>query len=160
MSSEMIVNSWIPEDLMHMALPPCHYSFQVVCKPYYGGIGFYIVWNQRSTDLFLGCPYNIASYSLLAKILEKLTGLKAIGVVGNLNKVHLYDNQLKSAEEQSDRDVYKYDSPDILIDLDNNVDYLNITIDDFLELVSPDSFKLIRYDSYPAINIPMLARDN
>lgn len=93
--TDLIVNSWNIDDLEEMSLIPCHYSFQLVG----GNDGFIIVWNQRSTDVLLGTPTNIQFYYLMGKILEWWTDYKFKGVVANLNKVHLYDNQIDFAKK-------------------------------------------------------------
>lgn len=117
------VDAWNPEEKHLQALPPCHYGFQVVVRPYYepglrhiadnnnlkgDKLGFELHWNQMSCDTFLGLPFNIASYATLALILEKITGYKALAIQGDLKKVHLYDNSLDAVKEQLSRGVSKY----------------------------------------------------
>ena len=71
MSRRLLVNSWNQDSLFDMALPPCHYSFQFYCD---GDGGLSILVNMRSCDVFLGLPFNVASYSLLLLMVGRLTG--------------------------------------------------------------------------------------
>lgn len=106
MSSRLKVNAWNPSEIFQTALPPCHSEFQVIGVPLENGaFGFELHWNQRSVDTFLGLPFNIASYGLLAKILEFITGYKALGIEGTLKCVHFYDNQYEAAKELLGRDA-------------------------------------------------------
>ena len=100
MGSRLIVSAWNPSELDKTALPPCHTGFQIIGIPLNNGkFGFELHWYQRSVDTFLGLPYNVASYALLAKMLEEVTGFKAMAVQGDLKCVHLYDNQFEPAKE-------------------------------------------------------------
>ena len=100
MGSRLIVSAWNPSELHLTALPPCHTGFQIIGVPIGNDeYGFELHWQQRSVDLFLGLPFNIASYALLAKILEKITGYKALGIQGDLKCVHFYENQIELAKE-------------------------------------------------------------
>jgi thymidylate synthase len=120
--------------------------------------GFELHWNQRSVDTFLGLPYNIASYATLALILERMTGQKALGIQGDLKKVHLYDNSLDAVKEQLSRDVNKYDKCELDGDVfDKSIWYESL--DEILGYSHPLDFELQNYESYPAINVEMLERD-
>ena len=92
-----------------MALPPCHYSFQITVID--GKLN--LLWNQRSVDTMLGLPFNIASYALLLHLLAKETGLKEGKLVGFLADVHIYENHIDGAKEQLTRDPNKYPLPTI-----------------------------------------------
>ncbi len=105
----MIVMAWNPTMLDEMALPPCHYGFQVTVID--GGLN--LLWNQRSVDTMLGLPFNIASYALLLHLLAKETGLKEGKLVGFLADVHIYVNHVDGAKEQLVRDVNQYKLPTI-----------------------------------------------
>jgi thymidylate synthase len=105
----MIVSAWNPEQLEEMALPPCHYGFQITVLD--GKLN--LLWNQRSVDTMLGLPFNIASYALLLHLLAKETGLKEGKLVGFLADVHIYENHLDKAKEQLKRDPNKYPLPKI-----------------------------------------------
>ena len=136
MSSELIVSAWNPSDKKEMSLPPCHYGFQIVMRPlnkikcecsesqaiYCGSkcqipqYGFELHFQMRGVDTFLGLPYNIASYATLALILEKITGYKALAILGDLKKVHLYDNSLDAVKEQLSRNADKFDKCELKMD--------------------------------------------
>jgi len=100
----MIVNAWNPLQFNEMALPPCHYSFQVTTI----GNKLNLMWNQRSVDTMLGLPFNIASYALLLHLLAKETGFKEGKLVGFLADVHIFENHVEGAKEQLSRDPNKY----------------------------------------------------
>ena len=101
-SRRHLVDSWNVEDLDKMTLPPCHYTFQ--CYVADGKLS--LMWNQRSADLFLGVPFNISSYGLLLLLLCKETRLEPGELIGNFGDLHLYNNHIKQAEEQIERDSY------------------------------------------------------
>ena len=105
----MIVSAWNPQQFSEMALPPCHYSFQITVID--GKLN--LLWNQRSVDTMLGLPFNIASYALLLHLLAKESGLKEGKLVGFLADVHIYENHLDGAKEQLSRDPEKYQLPTI-----------------------------------------------
>ncbi len=100
----MIVSAWNPIQFNEMALPPCHYAFQVTVID--GKLN--LLWNQRSVDTMLGLPFNIASYALLLHLLAKEAGLKEGKLVGFLADVHIYENHIEGAKEQLSRDPNKY----------------------------------------------------
>jgi thymidylate synthase len=90
-------------------------------------------------------------------VLEKITGYKALAIQGDLKKVHLYDNSLDAVKEQLSRDVDKYDECELKMDTLTEVQLqkdINLIND-----IEPESFKLQNYESYPAINVKMLERD-
>lgn len=95
----MIVMAWNPTALHRMALPPCHYGFQVTVI----GNKLNLLWNQRSIDVALGLPFNIASYALLLHLLAKETGLKEGKLVGFLADTHIYTNHVEGLKEQLKR---------------------------------------------------------
>ncbi len=95
----MIVSAWNPVDFHRMALPPCHYSFQVTVTA--GKLN--LLWNQRSVDVALGLPFNIASYGLLLHLLAKETELKEGRLVGFLADTHIYINHFEGLKEQLSR---------------------------------------------------------
>jgi thymidylate synthase len=153
MGSRLKVSAWNPAELDQTALPPCHDGFQIIGVPLPGGkFGFEMHWNQRSVDTFLGLPFNIASYAALAKILEHITGYKALGIEGTLKCVHFYDNQIEAVKELLTRDPMKHGECELRID--SNIvwntfkDFSNVQIEDF---------RLTGYTSDAAIKVDMLA---
>jgi thymidylate synthase len=99
----MIVSAWNPPDLLDMALPPCHYGFQVTVIN--GKLN--LLWNQRSVDVALGLPFNIASYGLLLHLLAKESNLQEGRLVGFLADTHIYVNHLEGMMLQLQRETYK-----------------------------------------------------
>jgi thymidylate synthase len=99
----MIVSAWNPVDFSRMALPPCHYCFQVTVIE--GRLN--LMWNQRSVDVALGLPFNIASYGLLLHLLAKETGFMEGRLVGFLGDTHIYVNHVDGLKEQLNRSPMK-----------------------------------------------------
>ncbi|MBR9691181.1 thymidylate synthase [Candidatus Woesearchaeota archaeon] len=98
----MIVSAWNPVDFHRMALPPCHYSFQVTVI----NNKLNLLWNQRSIDSALGLPFNIASYALLLHLLAKESGFKEGRLVGFLADTHVYVNHVDGLKEQLAREPF------------------------------------------------------
>jgi len=92
----MIVSAWNPCDLHRMALPPCHYNFQVTVID--GKVN--LLWNQRSVDVALGLPFNIASYGCLLHLLAKEAGLGEGKLIGFLGDTHIYINHINAISLQ------------------------------------------------------------
>jgi thymidylate synthase len=189
MSSYLVVNAWNPTELDQTALAPCHYGFQVVGVPLTieekkewvlknkivlntteaieaaaleadtPTHGFMLSWDQRSSDVFLGIPFNIASYALMAKKLEMLTGHVALGIQGNLKCVHFYDNQYDAAKELLLRDPFKHENCELTYKNEPLIYAHNHTanIDEFMASIDPKDFILSGYTSDPAIKVKMLA---
>ncbi len=137
-----IITSWNPEYLYAMAaeedasrFPICHNMYQI------NQIGgkLHLQLYQRSADIFLGVPFNIASYALLTMVLAQVAGYKPGEFVHTFGDVHIYENHLEQAKEQLARVPKEFPK----IELDPSVKH----IDDF----TPDRVKLIGYDSYPAL---------
>jgi thymidylate synthase len=95
----MIVSAWNPIDLPRMALPPCHYAFQVTVID--GKVN--LLWNQRSVDVALGLPFNIASYGCLLHLLAKEAGLGEGKLIGFLGDTHIYVNHAEGIRTQIER---------------------------------------------------------
>ncbi len=134
-SRRLVVSAWNVADLPDMALPPCHLLFQfyvangkLSCQLY-----------QRSADVFLGVPFNIASYALLTMMVAQVTGLKPGEFIHTLGDAHLYDNHLEQAQTQLARDPRPL--PQMRIDPSITL------IDDF----KFEHFTLEGYDPHPHI---------
>jgi len=99
-SRRLIVSAWNPAEIDEMALPPCHVLFQFYVND--GELSCQLY--QRSADLFLGVPFNIASYSLLTIMIAQVCGLRAGDFVHTFGDLHLYQNHLEQAREQLHRE--------------------------------------------------------
>jgi thymidylate synthase len=109
-SRRLMVNAWNAADLDDMALPPCHYGFQV----YINDGKMDLMWNQRSADVFLGLPYDLAMYGLLLLMLAKGTNYIPGQLIVSLGDCHLYNNHINQAKEQLSRNFRKL--PNVSVD--------------------------------------------
>ena len=117
--------------------------------------GFELHWNQRSVDTFLGLPFNIASYGLLALILEQITGFTALGIEGTLKCVHFYDNQYEAAKELLSRDPNTHPNCEVVLPPLEGLQ--NADIDSIFNWYKPEYFKLDGYTCDKEIKVDMLA---
>lgn len=143
-SRRLIVTAWRPDELDQMALPPCHYSFQVIIEQETKTM--HLLWNQRSVDNFLGCPFNIASYATLLHILARVTGYNVGTLTGFLADVHIYENHVDQVMQQLSRE------PMPLCELKIND---RICVGFNIDAIEPSDFELVNYVSHPAIKAPM-----
>lgn len=156
-----IVSAWNVGDLNAMALPPCHVMFQCYVdtpKPGTPKPVIHLKMTQRSADLFLGVPFNLASYALLLQMIASVLNMTPGRVVIDMGDVHIYENHFEQVETQLDREVRVAPTVDIdhlWLDLDGRVsegDYRDI-----FKQVEPTAFKLVDYDPHEAIRAPMAA---
>lgn len=135
-SRRLLVSAWNPTELDVATLPPCHYSYQFSVD----GDKLSLMYNMRSNDLFLGCPFNIASYALLLHIVAKITGKVPHELIASLGDCHIYKNHIEQVKEQLSRTPHKLPQ----LELPANADYSNI--DAFLKSVKTSDFKLLNYE--------------
>lgn len=133
----LIVSGWNPAVCDQVALPPCHTLFQF--KISHGGTRLNCQLYQRSADIFLGVPFNIASYALLTHMIAQVTGLEVGEFVHTFGDLHLYENHVEQIKEQLSRE------PKPLAKLWLNPEVKNINN------FTPNDIKLIDYQSHPAI---------
>ena len=138
-SRRLIVSAWNPADIGDMALPPCHCLFQFYVAD--GRLSCQLY--QRSADVFLGVPFNIASYALLTLMMAQVTGLQPGDFVHSFGDVHLYRNHFDQAREQLSR------APRALPRMSLNPDVTSLF--DF----TYDDFTLEAYDPHPHIKAPV-----
>ncbi|MCX6816081.1 MAG: thymidylate synthase [Candidatus Aenigmarchaeota archaeon] len=135
----IIVTAWNPGEVDQMALPPCHMFFQFFVANGKLSLQMY----QRSCDMFLGVPFNIASYSLLLSMIAQVTGLQPGDFVHTLGDAHIYHNHFDQVKEQLSREPFPL--PQLWL----NPDVKNI--DDF----TMNDIRLDNYQSHPAIKADM-----
>src|SRR5574344_856154 len=148
-SRRLLVNSWNVPELENMSLPPCHYSFQFYVS---GKNNEYLslMWNQRSTDAFLGLPFNIASYALLLNIIAKMTNKIPLELIGNFGDTHIYKNHIDVVKQQLQRAPHPL--PTLVMP---DIDYQNMSIDEVLKSVKTSDFKLENYIHDDTLKAPM-----
>lgn len=134
-SRRIIVSAWNVGDLENMNLPPCHAFFQFYVANGKLSLQLY----QRSADIFLGVPFNIASYALLLQMMAQVTGLQAGDFVHTLGDAHVYSNHLEQVKLQLTREPRKL--PRML---------LNPEVDSIFDFKFED-FELVGYDPHPHI---------
>ena len=138
-SRRLIVTAWNPADVDRMALPPCHCLFQFYVAD--GKLSCQLY--QRSADIFLGVPFNIASYALLTHMMAHVTGLKPGEFIHTLGDAHLYLNHLEQADEQLTRQPLPL--PKLVLKRDVK------EIDQFVF----EDFEIAGYEAHPHIAAPV-----
>ena len=138
-SRRLIVSAWNVGQIEKMALPPCHCLFQFYVAEGVLSCQLY----QRSADLFLGVPFNIASYSLLTMMVAQVTDLKPGWFVHTFGDVHLYRNHLEQARLQLTREPYPLPTMKINPEVKNIFDF------------KYEDFELVGYQAHPHIRAPV-----
>ncbi|HJX26106.1 MAG TPA: thymidylate synthase [Chthoniobacterales bacterium] len=138
-SRRLIVNAWNAAEIDKMALPPCHVLFQFYVQN--GELSCQLY--QRSADLFLGVPFNIASYALLTLMVAQVADLRPGDFVHTFGDLHLYQNHLEQAREQLTRDCRSLPRMK-----------LNSAVKNIRDFKFED-FELVDYDPHPAIKAPI-----
>lgn len=179
-SRRLMVSAWNVSEIENMTLPPCHYGFQVYTRVLshkervefyessFGKVEFItpseilldemrvpkraisLMWSQRSCDVPLGIPFNIASYGLLLEILGKMVNMVPDELIGNLGDCHIYINQVDGIKEQIIREPH---NPPTL-EISNTIDF-NLDIDKLLKISYPHDFQIKNYKYHPTIKIPL-----
>jgi thymidylate synthase len=149
-SRRILINAWNPCQLHEQALPPCHilYNFfknndEISCMMY-----------MRSSDLFLGLPFNIASTALLTYIIAKVAGFKVKEIAISICDCHIYEEHLEPLNMQMERTPYEFPS----IHIKKEIDINNLSIDEkikWIENLTFEDFELINYNCYPTIKAIM-----
>ena len=142
-SRRLLVNAWNVSDLYDMVLPPCHYGFQLFIND--GRLD--LMWQQRSADMFLGLPYDIAMYGLLLEMIAEGAGLKPGTLIGSLGDCHLYYNHLEQAEEFLSAEQYELPK----LKLKWGGIKLREGANNFVFIPPSDSIKIENYKHSPAI---------
>ncbi|MEW8025688.1 MAG: thymidylate synthase [Candidatus Thiodiazotropha sp.] len=138
-SRRLVVSAWNPAQVEHMALPPCHCLFQFYVAE--GRLSCQLY--QRSADIFLGVPFNIASYALLTMMVAQVTGLQPGEFVHTFGDAHLYSNHLEQVDLQLSREPRKLPKMKI-----------NPAVKSIFDFRFED-FELVNYDPHPHIKAPV-----
>lgn len=138
-SRRLIVSAWNPGEVDQMALPPCHTLWQVRVQ----GNRLHLQLYQRSADMFLGVPFNIASYALLAHMLAHVTGYEAGDFIHTMGDAHIYSNHVDQVETQLAREPRPLPRLRISRDVKSIFDFRF------------EDFEFLDYDPAPAIKAPV-----
>lgn len=137
-SRRHVVSAWNPPEIEYMALPPCHILFQFYVAEGRLSLSMY----QRSADIFLGLPFNIASYGLLLLLVARETGLKPGDLIISLGDVHLYANHVDQAQTQLERDPL----PAPFVHIEPDISMFDL---------EPGDITLLNYNYHQAIRAPV-----
>jgi thymidylate synthase len=138
-SRRIVVSAWNPAEIEKMALPPCHCLFQFYVAE--GKLSCQLY--QRSADIFLGVPFNIASYALLMMMIAQVSGLETGEFIHTFGDAHLYLNHLEQVELQLSREPYPLSRMELNKDITSLFDF------------QYDDFELIHYRCHPHISAPI-----
>ncbi len=138
-SRRMIVSAWNVSEIPNMALPPCHAFFQFYVAD--GKLSCQLY--QRSADVFLGVPFNIASYALITLMIAQVCGLEAGDFIHTLGDAHLYSNHMEQTSLQLSREAYPLPEMKINPDVKNIFDF------------KFEDFELVNYQHHPHIKAPV-----
>jgi thymidylate synthase len=139
-SRRLMVNAWNVGELDQMVLPPCHFSFQCYSHEKEDKRYLSLAWNQRSVDVGLGLPFNIASYALLLEMIANEVNMIPYELIGNLGDCHIYNNHIEGLKEQLTREPYPLPT---------------VHVRDGLFSYIPDDIILDNYKSHPPIKLPL-----
>jgi thymidylate synthase len=195
-SRRLMVNAWNVGELDQMVLPPCHNSFQVYTrelsfqerldiydpqKLYHNEVDSWfldklniptraisLMWSQRSCDVPLGIPFNIASYALLLELLAKMTNMVPDELIGNLGDTHIYHNQVDGIKEQLTREPYQLPKLNINTEwwptesgecgegpIDAQAVLEGFSNDNFCKCLIEEDIQLGNYKYHPTIKMPL-----
>jgi thymidylate synthase len=138
-SRRLIVSAWNPPDVPQMALPPCHTMWQVRIL----GGKLHLQLYQRSADMFLGVPFNIASYALLLVMLAHVTGYEPGDFVHSIGDAHIYSNHMEQVQTQLARDLRPLPTLRVTRPVTSLFDFRF------------EDFEITGYDPHPAIKAPV-----
>ena len=145
-SRRIMASLWNPNALADSVLPPCHYGFQI----YINDDKIDLMWNQRSVDVFLGLPYDIAMYGLLLCMLAEGSGYRPGSLIASLGDCHLYSNHLEQAREQLGRDMMPL--PQVEVDFGLKI---MEGAGNFILIPGHNQIRLKNYKSHPPIKAPL-----
>lgn len=140
-SRRIILNAWNVSEIKEMALPPCH----ILAQFYVNDNKLSCLMYQRSADVFLGVPFNIASYALLTHMIAQVTGLQVGEFIHTIGDAHIYNNHIEQVNEQLQRDTETYDLCTLKLDP---------TITD-IDKFTMESIEILNYKSYDTIKADM-----
>lgn len=149
-SRRAVLSAWNPSQLNEMALPPCHilYTF------YKSNEGLHCAMTMRSSDLFLGLPFNIASTCILTHIIAKVMHIKPCAICINITDAHIYEEHVDAINKQLNNEVKEFPQMKILKDAPLYESTVDEKIKWILSLTYED-FQILNYESADAIRAPM-----
>jgi thymidylate synthase len=165
MATKKVVTYWNPAEKNETALTPCHRSWEAIVEPLYVNdevvdYELSISFDMSSVDVFLGLPFNIASYGLICHILATFCGMKVGKLYGNLTNVHIYEPHIDKVNLQLSNNVYKFYPGQLKISKFFEIAAKrDLNFDVVLGSLDVHDFELPSYESYPAIRAEMFAYD-